>query len=177
MKDFFRTWAIALIFLGIGAMIGWCLTTRHAPPTAFAITAQSDETFAICTAPIDAANGIEGIFILDFLTGDLTGGVLNAATGTFLTSYKWNVLNDLGFQAGQAKNPKFLLVAGQAELRPNPRLGRRQMAPSVVYVTDCTTGTTAAYGIPWSPQQGNASKPVASELVPLDVARPRGAAQ
>lgn len=173
MKEFVWSRAVVVACLAVGAIVGWGVASRQPLPTAFAITAQADETFAICTAPIDAANGIEGVFILDFLTGDLTGGVLNAASGTFLTSYKWNVLNDLGFQAGQAKNPKFLLVSGHAELRPNPRFGRRQMARSVIYVTDCTTGATAAYGIPWSPQQGNASSPIVSELVPLDVARPR----
>jgi hypothetical protein len=153
----------AFTLLAAGIAVGWGLAPRRDLPQAFAITSQADDTFAICTAPIDMANG------------DLTGGVLNAGSGMFATSYKWNVLGDLGFQPGQAKNPRFLLVAGSAELRPNPRLGRRQLAPSVIYVTDCTTGATAAYGIPWAPQQSNAAAPVMSELIPLDVARPRGA--
>ena len=167
-------WVAPVATLAVGIGVGWLLAPQRELPKAFAITSQADESFAICTAPIDATNGIEGIFVLDFATGDLTGGLLNANSGMFATSYKWNVLGDLGFQPGQAKNPRFLLVAGQAELRPNPRIGRRQLAPSVIYVTDCTTGATAAYGIPWSPQQANAAGPVMSELVPLDVARPRG---
>ena len=179
MTGFLRHWIVAGALLAggvvVGMPLGWRLASSRELPKAFAITSQADETFAICTAPIDMANGVEGIFVLDFATGDLTGGVLNAGSGMFATSYKWNVLGDLGFQPGQAKNPRFLLVAGSAELRPNPRLGRRQMAPSVIYVTDCTTGATAAYGIPWSPQQANAATPMMSELVPLDVARPRGA--
>jgi hypothetical protein len=175
MNESSNRWFAAIMVLAVGIGVGRMLLPPQPLPRAFAITSQADETFAICTAPIDVANGIEGIFILDFATGDITGGVLNAASGMFATSYKWNVLGDLGFQPGQAKNPKFLLVAGSAELRPNPRIGRRPLAPSVIYVTDCTTGATAAYGIPWSPQQANASAPVMSELVPLDVARPRGA--
>ena len=179
MTGFLRHWIVAGALLAggvvVGMPLGWRLASSRELPKAFAITSQADETFAICTAPIDMANGVEGIFVLDFATGDLTGGVLNAGSGMFATSYKWNVLGDLGFQPGQAKNPRFLLVAGSAELLPNPRPGRRQMAPSVIYVTDCTTGATAAYGIPWSPQQANAATPMMSELVPLDVARPRGA--
>jgi hypothetical protein len=167
--------ALLAVGVAIGVSCAWGLAPRRDLPKAFAITSQADESFAVCTAPIDMANSIEGIFVLDFATGDLTGGVLNAGSALFATSYKCNVLGDLGFQPGQAKNPRFLLVAGTAELRPNPRIGRRQLAPSVIYVTDCTTGATAAYGIPWSPQQANASAPVISELVPLDVARPRGA--
>lgn len=171
-----RTAAVAAMLVGMGIAAGWALTPPPSLPKALAITSQADESFAVCTAPVDMANGIEGIFVLDFATGDLTGGVLSAGSALFGTSYKRNVLVDLGFQPGQAKNPRFLLVAGQAELRPNPRLGRRQFAGSVLYVTDCTTGATAAYAIPWSPQQSSATAPVAAELVLLDVARPRGPA-
>lgn len=167
-------WIAALAVVGL-AIVG-AIASRQPLPKVHAITSQADDSFAVCTAPVDMANGIEGIFVLDFATGDLTGGVLNAASGTFTSSYKCNVLNDLGFQPGQAKNPRFLLVAGEAELRPSPRLGRRQFAHTVIYVTDCTTGATAAYGVPWAAQQATATGPTISELVLLDVARPRGAA-
>jgi len=137
-------------------------------PVAHAVSANSDEAFAVCTAPIDA--GTEGFFVLDFQTGDLSGGVLNQSTGTFTGAYRCNVLGDLGFEPGAAKNPRFLLVSGMSNLR------RSQTGPlgqSVLYVTDSSTGRTVAYGIPWSPQQ--AQKGFASELVLLDTANPRGA--
>jgi hypothetical protein len=108
--------------------------------------------------------------MLDFETGDLSGGVLNPTTSLFGALYKHNVLKDLGFKPGQVKNPKFLLVAGLADLR---RAGNASLAQSVLYVTDSSTGTTVAYGIPWSMQQPLAASP----LVPLDIARPRGAAK
>ena len=87
-------------------------------------------------------------------------------TSQFGAAYKHNVLKDLGFKAGQAKNPRFLLVSGAAELRR----GNMTFASSVLYVTDSSTGTTVAYGIPWNAQQPQLAVP----LVPLDVARPRG---
>jgi hypothetical protein len=43
----------------------------------------------------------------------------------------------------------------------------------VLYVTDGASGTTAAYGIPFSSQRG-AVGGVAVPLVLLDVAQPRG---
>jgi hypothetical protein len=135
-------------------------------PKVFAVTSLADESFAICTAPIDG--NVEGFFMLDFETGDLSGGVLNATTSKFAVAYKYNVLKDLGFKAGQAKNPKFLLISGLGDM------GRGRgmpLAGSVLYVTDSSTGTTAAYGIPWSGQAGG---PAMSEFVLLDVARPRG---
>jgi hypothetical protein len=96
--------------------------------------------------------------------------VINPSTGKFSGAYKHNVLPDLGFKAGQAKNPRFLLVAGAAELQTG---GAASFAPSVLYVTDSSTGTTVAYGIPFNPQQA-AATPFVVKLEPLDVARPRG---
>lgn len=139
-------------------------------PVVQAMTAQANETFAVCTAQLATGmgGGTEGFFILDFLTGDLSGGLLNPTTGTFGVAYQHNVLSDLGFQQGQAKDPKFLLVAGRADLR-----GRAAMAASVLYVTDCSSGATVAYAIPFGPRQGAvAGGPL--PLQPLDLAQPRG---
>ena len=141
----------------------------HGIPAVHAVSANSDEAFAVCTATIDGST--EGFFVLDFQTGDLSGGVLNQSTGTFTGVYRCNVLTDLGFEPGAAKQPRFLLVSGMSNLR------RSQAGPlgqSVLYVTDSSTGRTAAYGIPWSPQQ--AAKAFTSELILLDVANPRGVA-
>ena len=160
------------IGIGLGAVAGRWQAATPALPVVHAMTAQANETFAVCTTPLTTGlgGGAEGFFVLDFLTGDLSGGLLSPATGTFGVVYRHNVLNDLGFQPGQAKDPRFLLVAGQAEL---PRRGRMAMAPSVLYVTDCSSGATVAYGIPFGPQQGVAAG-AALPLLPLDLAQPRG---
>lgn len=157
------TTAVLAAMVG-GAVLGGRLGSPDQLPRVFAVTSQSDESFAVCTVPLDA--GVEGFFMLDFETGDLSGGVLSPTTAQFAAAYKHNVLADLGFKAGRVKNPKFLLVSGVAE----PRRGGATLAPSVLYVTDSSTGTTAAYGIPWNAQQPQVMAP----LVLLDVARPRG---
>jgi hypothetical protein len=68
------------------------------------------------------------------------------------------------------KNPKFLLVSGVMELRQTPV----PVAPSVLYVTDSTTGATVVYGIPWNTQQAQAGQQIVAKLLPLDIAKPRG---
>lgn len=156
---------LILLVAAVGGMVfGGRFGSPEQLPRVSAVTSQSDGSFAVCTVPLDV--GVEGFFMLDFETGDLSGGVLNPNTSQFAGSYKHNVLKDLGFKAGQAKNPKFLLVSGVAELRR----GNTTFASSVLYVTDSSTGTTVAYGIPWNAQQAALAAP----LVPLDVARPRG---
>jgi hypothetical protein len=156
--------------VGVGLTVG-DTSRRPLVPVVQAMTAMTDENFAVCTATLAGGlgGGTEGFFLLDFLTGDLSGGVLNPATSTFGVSYRHNVLADLGFQPGQAKDPRFLLIAGQADLRRS----RTPLAPSVLYVTDCSSGATVAYGIPYNAQKsGGSIGPL--PLVPLDVAQPRG---
>ena len=159
-----------------GAFVAGLLIGRDGPgarslPVARAMSSLADESFAVCTTTMDGMT--EGFFLLDFETGDMTGGVLNQNTAKFTTSYRHNVLKDLGFQLGQVKEPRFLIVPGRASFTGNP--GGR-MAQSVLYVTDVSTGVTVAYGIPWSPQQSSGGRGGVAELTPLDIARPRGGA-
>ena len=161
--------------LAVGLLAGSLLPSTPPPaaarplPQVQAVGSLAADAFAACTTPIDATT--EGFFILDFLTGDLTGGVLNpqANAAKFTRVYSSNVLKDLSLVPGQVKEPKFLLLAGRMNFA-GP--GGNALAQSVLYVTDVATGVTAAYGIPWNPQQ--ARVPGKAELVLLDVARPRG---
>ena len=150
-------WAVALVTAGIvaGLSIGGGRADR-----VHAIGSLAQDSFAVCTASLDG--GTEALFILDFETGDLSGGSINGSTQTFSPNiYRYNVLKDLGFKPGKVKNPKFLLVAGGITMAGN---AATQLAQSVLYVTDVATGVTAAYAIP---VQG-------PNLMLLDVVKPRG---
>lgn len=147
---------LALVVTGL--VVGLALGGRPLP--VHAIGSLAEESFAVCTAPLEP--GIEAFFILDFETGDLSGGAINGNTQKFWpTGYRHNVLKDLGFKKGKIKMPKFLLVAGGVTMAGN---AATQLAQSVLYVTDVATGVTAAYAIP---VQG-------PNLVLLDVVAPRG---
>jgi hypothetical protein len=162
--------ALAAAFLA-GNLIGQGGPTPLGMPIARAMSSLADESFAVCTATMDGVT--EGFFVLDFETGDLTGGVLNQNTAKFGTAYRHNVLKDLGFKPGQAKSPRFLMVPGRVAFA-GPTGNR--MAQSVIYVTDASTGVTVAYGIPWTAQQSAGARGGILELNPLDMARPRGGA-
>ncbi len=151
-----------------GAVIGRSGAVGGGLPIAQAMSAVADEKFAVCSASMDG--GTEGFFLLDFETGDLTGGVLNQNSAKFTVTYRYNVLKDLGFKPGQVKAPQFLMVPGRMSFAGT--VGNR-LAQSVIYVTDASTGVSVAYGIPWSAQQSG-SRPIAAELQLLDVAKPRG---
>ncbi|MFM7108657.1 MAG: hypothetical protein ACKOZU_08685 [Planctomycetaceae bacterium] len=164
----FAMFLSAAALFAAGVAVGTLSGRGNVPPVR-AATAVADESFAACTAPIEA--GVEGLFLLDFETGDLTGGVLTRNAAKFTATFRHNVLKDLDFKAGKVKNPKFLLTTGLAEFAGN---AGTNVASSVLYVTDASTGVSIAYAIPWNSQQATAGTPVAAQLVPLDRAAPRG---
>lgn len=156
--------------VGVGPGVGPAAVEDRLPRV-HALGSLASDTFAACTCPMDL--NAEGFFILDFLTGDLMGGVINpqAGVGKFTRMYSHNVLADLGVKAEAARQPRFLLLAGGMNF-VGP--GANTMAQSVLYVTDVATGVTAAYAIPWMSQQSRV--PGRDQLVLLDIARPRGGA-
>jgi hypothetical protein len=163
--------ALIATAFGAGLLLGRGGSPAVSLPVARAMSSLADESFAVCTTSMDGAT--EGFFLLDFETGDLTGGVLHQNTAKFTVSYRHNVLKDLGFKPGQVKNPRFLMVPGRMAF--TGAAGNR-VAQSVIYVTDASTGVTVAYGIPWSTQQSVGGRAGVAELTPLDIARPRGGA-
>ncbi|MGA2067613.1 MAG: hypothetical protein ABSG86_21785 [Thermoguttaceae bacterium] len=140
-------WGAGIVLgLAVGAMLGglWPSTPLHAVAT------DRTETFAMATGFVD--EGVEALYFLDFLTGDLGAVVIGRGgpTGWMPTGlYAATVLRDLNLNANQ--NPKFLMVTGVADLIRGGSAGA-QVRPSraVVYVAEITTGRVAAYAIPWN---------------------------
>jgi hypothetical protein len=159
--------AALVVAAWVGSLLGRGGPDIMGMPVANGMTAMGSETFAACTASIDGVS--DGFFLLDFETGDLTGGVLNPNSAKFTVAFRHNVLKDLGFKPGGA--PKFVMVAGRMSF--GGTAGSR-MGQSVIYVTDASTGVSVAYGIPWSSQQSTSGRSGISGLTLLDVARPRG---
>ena len=131
------------VLLLIGISAGLCLANMWPHEPAFAAATDRGSNFAILTVPVGILEGTEGIFILDFLTGRLSGAVLNNRTGTFTQRYIQNVAADFG----TGPKPQYAIVAGRVNL---PNRGRRQIAGGAIYVAEMTTGKLICYGFPYS---------------------------
>jgi hypothetical protein len=137
------------------ARVRWLETKLHAA------AAQSGESMSIATGSID--EGIEGIFVLDFISGDLTCGVLNPRTGQVGGMFKRNVGADLGVQQG--KQPKYLMTTG---IYTAPAAGKNtRPAQSIVYVADSTSGKYIGYMLPWNSQLLNSNVAQVQPMVPI----------
>jgi hypothetical protein len=157
-------------WVGLGVLVGMVIGgfLPHAP--LHAVATDRAESFAMATGMLD--QGVEAVYTLDFLTGDLGAAVLNPQTKTFTATYKRNILQDLKVQAGN--NPKFMMVTGQADLRTQ---GQLQFGASVVYVAELGSGMMGVYALPFNPAMlNNNTVPRTLDFVPVFAAPFRSAA-
>jgi hypothetical protein len=145
-----------LAWLAVGVLAGMCISYfwPH-EPTQAAATDRAGK-FGLATVPVTSGMGAagittpesEGIFILDFLTGRMIGGVLNANNGKFSHSYAHNVFTD--FNVNPDIDPNYAIVGGRMPMSPR---GRLQLAAGVIYVAELSSGRVLAYGFPYEPNR------------------------
>jgi hypothetical protein len=128
--------------------------------------ATGGKSIALATGMID--EGTEGVFVLDFLTGDLQCWVINPRLGTFASMFKINVIADLGIEQG--KGVDYVMSAGTVDFR-GPQ--GTQMGRSVIYVADGNTGNVACYAVPWNRQAVAGGAPQAGPLMRVAVGKAR----
>jgi hypothetical protein len=147
-------WLVAGVSMGIFAGIGVAAAVMYfgrpaAQPSwpqglpLHASTASTSETMAIATGRID--DDVEGLFTLDFLTGDLQCFVLNPRTGKYVGWFKTNVTIQLPVEKG--KKPQYLLSTGNWS--PTGFQTTQRPCQCVCYVADANTGMAQAYYFPW----------------------------
>lgn len=152
-------WSVGVV---VGLVVGlnikglWPSIPLHATAT------HGLDKFAICTGLVD--DGVEALYFLDYLTGDMRAAVINPKTGRFNSFFTRNIAADFG---GAGRSTGYLMITGFADM---PRgVSNFQFAQSIVYVADVTTGSVAAYTIPWNSTLQAAGRPQYGEFQPLDV--------
>jgi hypothetical protein len=108
-----------------------------------AMAAQANDNFAVATGVID--DEVEGLYTLDFLTGDLQCYVVNPRNGALGGWFKTNVAKDLPPEGSKKAN--YLLVTGTIQVQGAS--GNQRPAGSLCYVVDGNSGNAAAYSFPW----------------------------
>ena len=141
-----------LLFAGlIGLIVGsWLVQEDGAPGPdrgeleLHAVATHGGENFAIATGPVD--ENVEGVYTLDFLTGDLQCFVFNHQTYKLAGWFKTNIAKDLTPERG--KKPSYLLTTGA--IKPGGTYSNFKPAGCICYVADGNTGEIACYTYPWT---------------------------
>ena len=150
------------LIIGLNVQGLWPQVPLHASATV------GLDKFAIATGLVDS--GMEGLYFLDYLTGDLKCAVMNPKTRKFNSLFTRNIAADF---EGVGQNPRYLIVTGLSQL-PRGRAGF-QFASSTIYVAEATSGQVAAYSLPWNSSAQAGGKPQQGEFVPLDIVKMRTA--
>jgi hypothetical protein len=170
-----KAWGMVAIGLMIGLAIGGGVAagvwlgqrgaTANLPGLADlhlkAMASHGSDTFAIATGPID--DDVEGLFTLDFLTGDLNCYVINPRNGAIGGWFSANVANVLKVEKG--KKPSYLLVTGN--IQTTGTAGGQRPAASLCYVADSNTGDVAAFTFPWVKAATNVGVPQSTPMRPI----------
>lgn len=134
-----------------------------------ATASNSQESLIMATGEVDS--GLEAIYVLDGLTGELRGGLINVNTRKFTIGYTYKqVLQDL--EANNVKNPKFVMVTGELPLIPR----RTKMNRCSLYIAEVNSGWVAAYSAPWDNTAYTNRQTASVPLVLLDKFKFRDAA-
>lgn len=133
-------WLMAGVVFGLAVSWFWPQEPIHAS------SSDRDEKFAMLTVPVKdvqfagVRDHLEGVFVLDFLTGQLKGAVLGKV-GRFTHFYMRNIAAD--FQVNPSVTQHYAIVQGNAQL---PSTGRSTMATGVIYIAELNSGQVVAYG-------------------------------
>jgi hypothetical protein len=147
--------------IAAGLAIAWLCPNEPA----YATTGDRAPQFSMVTLPVsDAALGVvdplDGVFVLDFASGQVKGAVLNRQNGKFASFLFRDLAKDFNVPPNQ--NPEFCMVTGFGQL---PNQAGKQMASGLLYIGELNSGKVAAYSFPWNEKGGGP----AIALVPTDV--------
>jgi hypothetical protein len=129
-------WLLVGVALGVGLSYLWPMETVQAVAT------DREERFAICTTDTGLGQP-ESVFVLDFLTGRLTGATLNAQTAQFTMFYFRIITPD--FLTDASAKPKFVMIPGRADLTSGRGV---TTASGVIYIAELNSGKVVAYRFP-----------------------------
>ena len=150
-----------VLFVATGAGYWLGLSQRSATPwldLKQVSTAASGQNMAVATGAV--SDDAEGVFFLDYLTGDLQCLVCYPRSGAFGARYYTNVQQHM---PSSGKNAQYLMVTGGAV--SNRTSSNLKPANCLVYVTDVNSGTFAAYTVPWSKTAESSSQAQLGALV------------
>lgn len=148
---------LLLVGVGLAAAVGAGVGVRFAQPAPstpavhplelMAGTAARTSSLSMATGLVDG--NVEGLWILDHLTGTLQCWVLNPRNPMTGAIYQANVAADLG--AGKSGDAEYLMTTGNFFF-DGGNVGNNVPGQSICYVADAKTGNVVGYGVIYNKQ-------------------------
>jgi len=146
-----------MVWLLTGVLAGLALASLWPTEQVHAIATDRSDRFAVTT--VDVGPGTpDAVFVLDFLTGRLTGALLNPTSGVFTNFYFRNVAAD--FIVDPNVKAKYAMIPGAGVLNSG---GGVTTASGVIYIGELASGKLVAYRFPFR----NSREPL-NDILPLE---------
>lgn len=129
-----------VMWMAVGLVAGLAIASFWPHEPVAAGTSDRNAKFGMMTTPVSI--GVDGVFVLDYLTGRMTGAVIDSRSNKFQYAYFRNVALDFGVDP--KTTPQYAFVGGQAVLQ-----GKRGVTfgRSVIYVGELSSGKVIAYSM------------------------------
>ncbi len=153
-----------LVWLLFGVIFGLCLAYFWPHEPAYAMATDRDARFAICTVEVGPGSP-DAVFVLDFLTARLTGGMLNAQAGGFTNFWFANVAEDFKI-GGKGDKAKYTIIPGSGFLNVGAQGGGggATVATGLIYVAELSSGKVGCYRFQYR-NQTQMTEPIKLEAV------------
>lgn len=149
-------WLLAGVLVGLGLAQFWPAEELHALAT------DRSDRFAITA--VNVGPGFpDAVFVLDFLTGRLTGALLNAQSGLFTNFYFRNIAQD--FIVDPNAKAKYAMIPGVGVFNA-AAAGNAQSSLGVLYIGELTSGKVIAYRFNYR----NSAEPINEIITPIPIA-------
>lgn len=145
---------VGAAFVGsyLGNQFGQATISQDVPVVLKADSAASGKSLSMATGLVDNDRGVEGLFMLDHLSGNLQCSLISPRTGKVAAVYSANANKDLGLSKGG--DADFVMVVGQ--LNPiGVQRGNVIPASCVCYVGDGNSGKIVGYSFQFNKQLFN----------------------
>ncbi len=117
------------------------------------------KSISVATGWVD--DSVEGLYVLDHLTGNLQCWVMNSRSGEIGGVFRGNVTAALGLQA--KADPDYVIATGRFDFK-HFRQGNFKYANCICYVGESSTGKILAYSFTYDPTTGALGQPQMGEL-------------
>ena len=145
-----------------GIVYGYTLGTNQANSTNLPTVLRADsaargKSMSMATGLLDADEAIEGIFILDHLTGELQFWALNNTTGKIGASYRLDAGKIL--DPAKAGDADYVMTTGRVDF-DGGRAGGLERGSCVCYIGDSNSGKVICVGVAYNRTNGQGSMSV-----------------
>ena len=154
----------------LGVVVGFYVAGQEVPSGSSdqlpivlnAESAASGKSLCMATGMVDTEDNVEGLFVLDRLSGNLQCWVMSSQTGGLAAIYTARPADDMGLEKGG--DVDYVMTTGRMNFQRAGRAGNLLPAGCICYVGDGNSGNVVGYSLRFNRQAAMRGEAQAGKL-------------